>query len=333
MGPEIGSRGQLSLTAPEGENVYLSIYQDNDWKAYLWWDDSEGDLRLQNYTLSSTNINPYGGNVGIGTIQPDATLDVDGDLHVRGNLLVDGGNVIEELLEEIQLLKDMVGIGAVADIDGNVYKTVKIGEQIWMAENLKVTHFADGLPIPLVEGSSEWAALGTSAKAYCYYNNSDLSGEKYGALYTWPAAVNGTSPSNSNPSGIQGVCPDGWHLPSDAEWKELEIILGMSQADADAEDWRGTDEGGKLKEAGYANWIQPNTGATNETGFTALPGGDRPNTGEFEYEGQMFGIWTSSEYDTTHGRDRRLFYDNAGIRRGSGGKGRGFSVRCVKDQP
>ena len=105
--------------------------------------------------------------------------------------------------------------------------------------------------------------------------------DNYGGLYTWAAAMDGSTSSSTNPSGVKGVCPDGWHLPSDAEWKELEISLGMSQADADNTGFRGTDEGGKLKETGTAHWKSPNSGATNESRFTALPGGLRYYNGTF----------------------------------------------------
>ncbi len=111
----------------------------------------------------------------------------------------------------------------VTDIDLNVYQTVQIGDQIWMAENLKTTRYADGSDIPLVEGSVEWDALTATGKAYCWYDNSTTNRDIYGGLYTWSAAMNGAASSEANPSGVQGVCPDGWHLPSDAEWKELEI--------------------------------------------------------------------------------------------------------------
>ncbi len=119
----------------------------------------------------------------------------------------------------------------VADYDGNTYKTIKIGKQWWMAENLKVTHYDDGTAISLVTSDTAWASLGNNStdKAYCYHSNNE-NGEKdtYGALYTWAAAMNGAGSSSANPSGTQGVCPTGWHLPSDKEWKQLEMYLGMT---------------------------------------------------------------------------------------------------------
>ncbi|MCK4749280.1 MAG: hypothetical protein KAT15_19640, partial [Bacteroidales bacterium] len=111
--------------------------------------------------------------------------------------------------------------GYVIDIDGNSYKTVLIGTQTWMAENLKVSHFPDGGPIPLAEDQATWGDLTITDSAYCYYNYDIANREVYGALYSWPAAMNGVTSSDMNPSGVQGVCPAGWHLPSDDEWKEM----------------------------------------------------------------------------------------------------------------
>lgn len=150
----------------------------------------------------------------------------------------------------------------VIDIDGNVYQIVTIGTQVWMAENLKVTHYRNGDVIPNVTDGPTWAGLTTGA--YCEYDNNVASVATYGRLYNWYAAVD-----------TRNIAPDGWHVPSDEEWKQLETYLGMSQAEADAIGLRGSDEGGMLKETGTSHWDSPNTGATNESGFTALPGGHR----------------------------------------------------------
>ena len=220
----------------------------------------------------------------------------------------------------------------VFDIDGNRYHTITVGTQVWMAENLKVTHYHNGTTIQLVEDDSAWEALGCTDKAYCYYyNRASDYGDTYGALYTWAAAMNGAGSSDTNPSGVQGVCPDGWHLPSDEEWKELEMYLGMSQAEADGTVWRGTDEGGKLKETGTILWNSPNTGATNSSGFSGLPGGSRAGSGMFNYIGRDGGWWSATEDDTTYAWARRLNYNHSGVGRYYGYKGTGFSVRCVRD--
>jgi uncharacterized protein (TIGR02145 family) len=219
----------------------------------------------------------------------------------------------------------------VTDIDGNTYQAVQIGQQIWMAENLKVTRYADGTSIPLVEDAATWGAFSSSDKAYCWHDNSVSARDVYGGLYTWAAAMNGASSSSNNPSGVQGVCPNGWHLPSDAEWKQLEMYLGMSQADADNTGFRGVDEGGKLKEAGTVHWDSPNTGATNESGFTALPGSDRVQDGGFGRTGIYAHFWTATETGGDNARSRYLDYLSAGVARGENIKREGYSIRCVRD--
>ena len=228
--------------------------------------------------------------------------------------------------------------GTITDIDGNIYHIVKIGNQWWMAENLKTTRYSDGTSVPLVESTNGWSALTYIDKAYCFYNNSSSNAYTYGALYTWAAAMNGAESSDFNPSGVQGVCPTGWHLPSDEEWKQLEMFLGMSQVQADiGEVWeRGTDEGGKLKEIGLIHWNSPNTGATNSSGFTALPGGyrsDGENGGEFHALGERANFWSTTNYNVnSHAWYRELMNIYNNVYRGIYcKKAHGFSVRCLKD--
>lgn len=199
-----------------------------------------------------------------------------------------------------------------------------------MAENLKTIHFADGSAIPQPEGTSAWMNLGDSDMAYCWYDNSTTNRDIYGGLYTWAAAMNGAGSSNSNPSGVQGVCPDGWHLPSDAEWQELEMHLGMSQGEADSVGWRGTDQGAKLKETGTSHWDSPNTGANNSSGFTALPGGFRYGV-ESGYLGYRASFCSATEFDGPFAWYRYLFINNAAVHRSFNYKKDPRSVRCVGD--
>jgi uncharacterized protein (TIGR02145 family) len=219
----------------------------------------------------------------------------------------------------------------VMDADGNIYKIVKIGAQTLMAENLKVTKYADKSPIPHVQDKQEWFDFIRESEAYCWYDNVLTHGYVYGALYTWPAAVGATKGSDLIPSGIQGVCPDGWHLPSDGEWKQLETYLGMSQEDADALKWRGTDQGSKLKKNKTEHWTGPNVGATDEVQFSALPGGQRHGSGEFMDLNQSTRIWTASGNGYGYGWFRELANDKASISRDFYGVYSGYSVRCVKD--
>jgi uncharacterized protein (TIGR02145 family) len=136
--------------------------------------------------------------------------------------------------------------------DGQGYNIVKIGNQWWMAENLNANEYSNGIPLINGTGAGNISSDYTT-KYYFYYNDDSITyADTYGTLYTWAAAMNGVSSSDANPGDVQGVCPDKWHLPSDAEWKDLELYLGMDQIEVDATEWRGTDEGGKLKEAGTA---------------------------------------------------------------------------------
>lgn len=224
----------------------------------------------------------------------------------------------------------------VTDYDGNEYRIVTIGNQIWMADNLNTTHYADGSSIPLVTSDSEWTGIGSDERAYCYFNNDKSNGDEYGILYSWGAASNGVSGgSDTNPSGLQGVCPAGYHLPSDAEYMELEMYLGMTQSDAESTgEIRGSAQnvGGKLKETGTARWQAPNEYATNESGFTAAAGGYRLLDARFWYLPRTALYWTStSEHPAT--AYSRYVHGNAGYvsRYPFDDKRLGFSVRCVKD--
>ncbi len=209
-------------------------------------------------------------------------------------------------------------IGSVVDIDGNTYKTIKIGDQWWMAENLRVTHFGNGEAIPNITDNSTW--IGLSTPAYCEFNNNIENLITYGCLYNWYAV-----------NDIRGIAPSGWHVPTDEEWKQLEMYLGMSQADADLIGYRGNDEGGKLKESGTIHWFSPNTGATNESGFTALPGGSRSSDGTYSNLGSNAGFWSSTEYVSQDCWFRYLYFHLSGINHSYDNKRSGFSVRCVKD--
>jgi len=195
---------------------------------------------------------------------------------------------------------------------------VVICGKIWMGCNLNVDQYRNGDPIPEVKDAKEWANLKTGA--WCYYDNNPANGEKYGKLYNWYAV-----------NDPRGLAPDGWHVPSDAEWKELEMCLGMTQTEADKSGWRGTTEGGDLKETGTEHWNSPNTGATNKHSFSALPGGWRGNDGTFGYIGSYGDWWSSTEDDATNAWGRTLGYDNANVSRNYDDKADGFSVRCLRD--
>jgi uncharacterized protein (TIGR02145 family) len=208
--------------------------------------------------------------------------------------------------------------GTVTDIDGNVYQTIKIGDQWWMMENLKVTHYRNGEPIEHVTDGGTWSGL--SSGAYCEYDNNPSHVATYGRLYNWYAV-----------DDSRNIAPAGWHVPTDEEWKQLEMYLGMSQAEADAAGWRGTDEGGKLKDTGTIHWFSPNIGATNESGFSALPGGYRHIYGSFDGMGDIAAFWSSSEFHSLSAWYRALKFSSSQVARHYLYKQHGFSVRCVRD--
>jgi len=208
----------------------------------------------------------------------------------------------------------------VSDYDGNVYNTVTIGTQVWMKENLKTTHYADGTPILFVNTVSAWNTLTDSSKAYCWCNDDVANKDEWGALYRWPAAMNGAESSTTNPSDVQGVCPNGWHLPSDAEWTQLSDYLGGESI-----------AGGKLKETGFLHWSNINIGATNESGFTALPSGNRLNDGRFTSFRFYAFFFSSTEKTAELVWSRDLAGDGIRLFRGGYYKHMAFSVRCVKD--
>lgn len=198
--------------------------------------------------------------------------------------------------------------GKVTDFDGNSYNIVKIGTQIWMAENLKTTHYANGDIIP--DGTGVGDITGETDPEYWFANNDDLSKvTTYGRLYTWYTVIDS-----------RNVCPTGWHVPTDSEWTALSEYLGGEDVSA-----------GKLKEIGTIHWVAPNTGATNETGFTALPGGSRVNDGTFYNVGYDATFWSATEYDVSLGRFYDLNTNGAYIIRAIDDKDTGFSVRCIKD--
>jgi uncharacterized protein (TIGR02145 family) len=206
------------------------------------------------------------------------------------------------------------------DIDGNVYKVIKIGNQWWMAENLKVTHYRNGDEIFFVQNASTW--VGLSSGAYGNYNDDINNGDTFGRLYNWFAVDD-----NRN------IAPEGWHIASDDEWKELEIYLGISQSQADSTGWRGSNQGGKLKESGIVHWLNPNTAATNSSGFNALPGGFQNGSGSYMDLNKEGRWWTAPESGSSNFWQRRLFFENGKIYRfGTAGyRSFGFSVSCIKD--
>ena len=198
----------------------------------------------------------------------------------------------------------------VKDCDGNVYHTVTIGTQVWMLENLKTTKYRDCTPIPNVKDDAAWVALTTGA--YCDYKNVEKNSATYGRLYNWYAI-----------DDKRGIAPAGWHVPTNDEFKTLVTYLGGEAV-----------AGGKLKEAGFTHWPSPNKDASNSSGFTALPGGDRAKGGSFYALGQYCYLWTVTETGSDHksAYNRHiLLYSGALEDNYIDTKSAGFSIRCIKD--
>lgn len=209
----------------------------------------------------------------------------------------------------------------VNDYEGNVYSTVIIGKQEWMAENLKVTQYADGTPIPHVTGDANWAALpdndADTVRAYCWYDDDKVTyKDLYGALYTYAAATNG----DNSGAEVQGVCPTGWRLPSDADWDTLVDVVG------------GADSAGFILKA-TNGWNDDGNG-NDDIGFAALPGGSRNHqNGTFSNAGRNGYWWSATENDATNARFRYIYAKETKVNSHSNFKSYGLSVRCVRDLP
>jgi len=198
--------------------------------------------------------------------------------------------------------------GAGVTFNGYTYASIVLGNgQEWMAENLRTTTYANGDPIPNVTDNAQWQNLTTGA--WAHYNNDSQYENPYGKLYNWYTVAD---PRN--------VCPTGWHVPSDAEWTILSDYLGGESL-----------AGGKMKSTGTQYWQSPNQDATNESGFSGLPGGFRDSNGSFYYIGSLGGWWSSTEYDTFSAWLRRLIYSNGTVYRNDFYLQNGFSVRCLRD--
>lgn len=193
----------------------------------------------------------------------------------------------------------------VTDIDGNTYQTVTICDQTWMKSNLNVSKYKNGDVIPQVQNESEWSNLTTGA--WCYYQNNTSNGPIYGKLYNWYAL-----------NDPRGLAPTGWHIPSYQEWMELYNCLG-------------DNVGGKMKEVGTLHWLTPNTGATNESGFTGLPNGLRATNGTFSFLGEHGYWWSTTEHSSTEAKTFDLNYNFGQVSLYNVNKISGLSIRCVKD--
>ncbi len=192
---------------------------------------------------------------------------------------------------------------SIYDQEGNKYRTIAIGTQIWTAENLKSTKLNDGTEIPFVPDVTKWADL--TSPGYCWYNNDSVG---YGAIYNWYTVNTGK------------LCPEGWHVPGDDEWTVLTDFLGGKNV-----------AGGSMKETGNSHWLTPNTGATNASGFTGLPSGYRNYAGGFNNIGKYAFWWSSTEWSSAGSWYRDVYYGYESVDRSNSSMNSGATVRCIKD--
>lgn len=198
------------------------------------------------------------------------------------------------------------GLGCTAQAQTS-YPSVSIGKQVWMKSNLDVDRFQNGDPIPQAKTDEEWQTAGNNRQpAWCYYNNDPENGKTFGKLYNWYAVTDS-----------RGLAPKGWHVPSDAEWTTLTDFLGEANA-----------AGSKMKST--SGW-EKNGNGTNESEFTALPGGIRNGYGNFSVIGKDGCLWSSTAYNADRVWYRSLYYGDDYVGNGRGDKKSGFSVRCIRD--
>ncbi|MEI6089295.1 MAG: FISUMP domain-containing protein [bacterium] len=280
----------------------LATLNSKKWYHIAWvWDGNNSSLYidnkkyiLNNYQGSQTNNS---GSLYFGyAANPSAGVWYNGlmdDIRIYNNALSD--SEISALYNEN------------SSIIPN-YESVVIGAQEWMKKNLDVSTYRNGDPIPQVTDPTAWANLTTGA--WCYYNNDPNNATTYGKLYNWYAVID-----------PRGLAPMGWHIPTNSEFNNLSNFLGGDNA-----------AGGKMKESGNSHWKSPNTGATNTSGFTGLPGGYRIYDGKFDLIGYFGSWWSATELNATNGNARSLNYNQNGVASSGGAnKKDGNSVRCIKD--
>ena len=307
--------GIINLTIGTG-TVTEGVFADIVWGSNIHFLKTEIDPTGGNtYTISTTSqlmSVPY----AMYAMKADTTLKTNiSDVGNEGDMLYFSGSKWNKLSKGNQgdfLRVNEVGLptwqsfaGFATDIDGNSYPLVKIGNQFWFQENLKTSKYNDGTLITEVTDNTEWSNLTTGA--WCNYNNNISYDSIYGKLYNWYAVETGK------------LCPLGFHVPTDEEWTLLTDYLGGESV-----------AGGKLKEVGTVHWNSPNEGATDEVGFTALPGGcsDSGSFGTVRYAGYW---WSATPSFSNLSWARGLYNDSANVNRGNSNKINGFSVRCLWD--
>lgn len=282
-------------TAKSGGNVTDDGGEEVTVRGVVW-----GEAEYPTITADEKSLN----GIGTGSFVSEITgLDPDQKYYLRAYAVNSEGTAYGD-----QVTFTTEKAKSVTDVEGNIYDLVYIGTQVWMADNLKTTKFRDGSDIPNVTESDDWIEL--ADPGYCWYGNDEETyGNTYGALYNWYAVAD-----------AKGLCPTGFHVPTDDDWTTLITFAGGDAA-----------AGGKLKEKGTTHWTAPNTEANDDYEFKALPAGRRSDEGYFWYIGTGTRWWSSTQFDETYAWSRDASYDNAGIQRDFKTKTYGMSIRCIKD--
>ncbi len=312
--------GLLYAQAPVISNVSFSQRTDGSLIVDVYYDVD--DMNLMNITLTASDDGGSTWDLNCSSVSGDvgSAISKGTNKHIVWDFYADNPGISGSNFMVRVTAQDYLETGTMTDQDGNVYATVKIGEKWWMAEDLRVTTYRNGDPIPHVTDNAEWSALSTGA--YCYYNNDSDNAAVYGAMYNWYAVVD---PRN--------LAPEGWRVPSDYDYKVLEMSIGLTSAEANSSGASRCDDGGKLKEEGTSHWNTPNTSATNESGFRARGGGYRYDAnGAFYSMNYGARYWTSTHVVTNVSAfTRELSYLNDDIIRSYDENGFGLSVRLVKE--
>lgn len=251
----------------------------------------------------TTLDNKLANGVGIGSFTAQMTELLPNTLYYVRSYAINGVGTVYGEERSFETAPEPI-----IDIDGNVYELVRIGNQVWMASNLRTTKYRDGTVLPNITNNTEWFSL--TSGAFCNYDNNASSSDIYGRLYNFFAIK-------------ENICPSGWHVPNESEWMTLINFLGGEYV-----------AGGKMKESGTIHWSSPNTGATNMSGFTGLPGSYRNVYGEFSTTAYLKNgyWWSSTEKDAKDAFYFRLHYDNDDVSKIFLGKTNGFSIRCIQDE-
>lgn len=323
-----------------GSKLVISLIEKTGFEVNDRTADFTARLKAQSIaTADNTKLSQLGKQFGVDFVCVANVSEVYGQTYTSARILdvetatvvatAEGDSKKENLSSLVQALDAVASklydtgswtkvLDKVKDIDGNEYDYIKIGNQVWLAENLKTTKYNDGTAIPNITGAEAWKSQTTGA--YCWYNNTKANGDTYGVLYNFYAVE------------TNKLCPSGWHVPSDSEWTTLETYLINNGYNYD-----GSKTGNKIaKSLASATGWYGNTDYydyRNKTGFTAVPGGYRSTNGDCNGMGNIGYWWSSSVSSATNSWYRSMFldYDNAGLSRGSFNKVFGFSVRCVRD--